>query len=786
MPSLTTVTCGFLLGLLIPVSLSAAIRTLLAISSLSVGLLLAAARGREIPPILALLAPGLVGLASLMAGLAVGSPARAPPVVAPAGLARMLVSVEEVSHTQGGQGRSRARVLEGKRLEDGVVIPTGLRVTVLPDALPEGASVEIVARLSPRVPFRNPSPHTALASARATQAYAILVGADAARVVEHHWPARVLWACRQALRARLDASLPPDVAAVARALTLGDPDALSENEQAEVRASGLAHVFAVSGMHVSLLAGLLVLGLMRVFAAVYPIASRYDTGRIAHAVGIPLALGIGAFTGAAPSGVRAALTSAFSWSLTAAGRRPDPAAVTGATCLAFAAVAPSEAMRPAFLLSIAATAAIVSMVHAQQRSLRQLVAAAVQLSLRTSLATAPIVLWTFGTLPVWGVIANLLFVPVGSALLVLSVLHALVGCVCPPASFVTALPLELASRGFLSGCAWFAAIDPAWTWPVLSDAQGVLGCLAVAFVLFRRRGRLRTVALVICGVGIALAEWRLRMNEKPTGVLRATFLDVGQGDATLIDFPDGRAMLVDGGGSPNGGADPGSRALVPLLAARRRAYLDVVVLSHPHPDHYQGLAAVAEAVSIGEVWDTGQAHAEADRSSTAAEARSWLERARAKGARVRAPPELCDQAHRFGEAVVQVQWPCPAYDPGSDPNDNSFVLRVRYRQQSLLLSGDIEAHAEAALVQSRRELRATVLKVPHHGSATSSGPAFLRAVSPKLAVISAGLVNRFGHPHADVLHRLQASGARVIELGRAGGTLVTTDGRTLELESWAR
>jgi competence protein ComEC len=301
-------------------------------------------------------------------------------------------------------------------------------------------------------------------------------------------------------------------------------------------------------------------------------------------------------------------------------------------------------------------------------------------------------------------------------------------------------------------------------------------------ILFVRSRQLQLRLAMVAVIALGALEWHLRRTEQPRDVVRATFVDVGQGDATLIDLPDGRCALIDGGGNPEGGRDPGERALVPLLAARRRSELDLVVLSHPHPDHYQGLSAVLRAVKVKEVWDTGQAEAEAERSGTAAQAKAWLALAAAKGAKVRGPRELCGAPRHFGAAELSVLWPCPAYDSGYDPNDNSLVVRLAFKKHVMLFAGDVEAHAEAGLVALGSGLRANVLKVPHHGSATSSGEAFVRAVSPQLSVISAGAANRFGHPSPDVVARLKEAGSKVIELSRAGGTIITSDGAALRME----
>jgi ComEC/Rec2-related protein len=660
--SLVAVACAFLLGLLVPAPCSALNSALgrggLALAALAFGLLLAAAPGLRVPALIHRAGSWLVAPAAFAAGLAVGSPSSESLPIPPAGLARLWVVVDDVSHLEPAppaaagvakqqlrRGLSRARVLRGHRLHDGAPVRAGTRLVVAPHALPEGATLQLVATLRPRVPFRNLSPHSELPSARAAHTHALLPGPDAYHVEQHPWHARLIWLGRSAMRQRLDDTLASDVAGVARALTLGDPASVSPADQADVRSSGLSHVFAVSGMHVTLLAGFVVLALRRCLVCVYPLAARFDSRRLAAGLGVPCAIFIGAFTGAAPSGMRAALTSALAWVLYAMGRRPAPAAVCALASLGFAAVWPGEALRPAFLLSIAATSAIVAAPQPPLATLGEALAAAARLSLRTSVATAPIVLWTFGSLPVVGVLANLLLVPVGSLLLVLAVLHALVACLLPSFASWTAWPLELTSGAFLRGCAWFAELDPELLIPVLSDAQGALLVIAVCIVLFvQRRRRYYWLTLGALVLAFAAAEWNLRRTERPHGVLRASFLDVGQGDATLLDLPDGRCMLSDGGGNPQGGADPGARAIVPLLRARRRSHIDVIVLSHPHPDHYGGLSAVLDAVSVGEVWDSGQADAEAEQSGTSRQALDWLTRARAKGTRVLGPRELCVRA----------------------------------------------------------------------------------------------------------------------------------------------
>jgi competence protein ComEC len=257
------------------------------------------------------------------------------------------------------------------------------------------------------------------------------------------------------------------------------------------------------------------------------------------------------------------------------------------------------------------------------------------------------------------------------------------------------------------------------------------------------------------------------------------FLDVGQGDAALIQTADGATMLIDAGGSMEGGPDPGAASVLPVLSALRITRLDVVVMSHPHPDHYGGLQAVLSALPVGELWDTGQAEAEGTQG-----AQRIVELALRLGVRVRRPRDLCRAPVSLGGARMAVLAPCPAFDEAYGANDNSFVLRLEHGQRSLLFTGDVETPAEARLVQQHGSaLRSDVLKVAHHGSRTSSTAAFLAAVKPALAVVSAGRANGFGHPHAEVEARLVRAG-RLLRTDKVGGVRVWSDGQRLRVTAF--
>lgn len=670
-----------------------------------------------------------------------------------------------------GHGREPSAVVEvrsGRLLASGEALPWRARLAVRGLDAPTGTQVTLVARAHPQVTFHNPTPHPAWPG-RGVDGRARLVGAARIDELAPLWQ-QAAHHVRTKLRAALGATLSDETSGLARALLLGEASALRAETREAVRGAGLSHVLAVSGLHVTLLAGMFVLLLQQALLRVTALAARLEVGRLARAAGVPFALSYALLVGEAPSAWRAALTASLAWGLAALGRRAHPAAVAAGAALLCALIRPDDLGRPGFVLSILATAALVSRTDPSG----SWTATGLAVSGRTMIATAPFVLWTFGQVPVVGLLANLVMVPLaGAVLLPLAALHGLVALSMRPLAHASGPLVEAVAGAFIAGSSVFATVPLGHDLPPPDLAQGAVVGLAALGVLALRSWRARIAVVLVASLALAGAELWLRRRERPTEQLRVTFLDVGQGDGALVDLPDGRLMVVDAGGALHGGLDPGAHALAPLLRARRRSRIDVLVVSHPHPDHYGGMGALLDAFEIGEVWDTGQGEDENAEGAYAA----LLGRARAAGALVLGPDELCGSVRRFGAAEARVVWPCPAYDPGLGPNDNSLVVELRHAGRRVLFTGDVEVEAEAALLSVLQPV--DVLKVAHHGSRTSSAEPLLHALTPHIAVASMGRHNQFGHPHAEVWERLLNAIACPYRTDQDGGVTVwiEPDGR---------
>ena len=260
------------------------------------------------------------------------------------------------------------------------------------------------------------------------------------------------------------------------------------------------------------------------------------------------------------------------------------------------------------------------------------------------------------------------------------------------------------------------------------------------------------------------------------GILRMVFLDVGQGDSTLIEFPDHRFMLVDAGGLAGAGFDIGERVVTPSLLALGGRSIDTLVLTHGDPDHIGGAPAVLRHFSPHQIWEgiPVPPHAGLREVASAARTSSVLWRT----------VQAADREVAGGAEIRVLHPPIPDWERQRVRNEDSIVLEIRFGDVSILLPGDIGREAEQRLTSHLATAPITIVKAPHHGSATSSTQSFIDALHPAAVIFSAGRGNRFGHPAPVVVSRYRAANAVIFRTDEDGAIVLDTDGRSVEMRTW--
>jgi len=585
------------------------------------------------------------------------------------------------------------------------------------------------------------------------------------------------WIDALALRSQnfITASIPePDQRGVVLALATGGQQEIAPALNAAYSRAGVSHILSVSGFHVGVVVAVWVFGLRWLLLRWEWLSLRIDVRRSTLLTALPAMLLYLVFTGGAPATARSVLMLTAVviaiWSEREVDSLDALLLAGFLLLLGDAGVLFDLSFQLSFLalwgllvltpLLVAPFEQVIS--RGWQRTLLLFCAA----SLAAVLATMAPVLGVFHQVSFTGILSNVVVVPLlGYGATVLATAAMPLQFLMPGlATVLLKLSgwLVLCSNNFIL---WISRL------PVLhSFSAGPLDLLATVLLLailsFVQSARTKGIAVSLLMAGLMLVH--LWPDAAPDGKMRIAFLSVGQGDATLIKLADGRTLLVDGGGYlRDSGKDFGERYLVPALHRLKVKQIDLMVLTHPHPDHLGGLPAVAEQFRVKEFWQ-GASTGPSDsyqRLIGALNSQNTALRIVKKG----------DRAQLAKELVLSVVAPEEGAEAEGGDNDDSLVLHLQQSSFSALLMGDAGFPVEDMLLRDGIG-EITLLKVGHHGSRYATSEQFLAGISPRAAVISVGAGNTFGLPTEETIARIRQQRAALYRTDQQGTILVETDG----------
>jgi competence protein ComEC len=584
------------------------------------------------------------------------------------------------------------------------------------------------------------------------------------------------------------ASVPDDnVSSVLTALLIGDQKRIPSELAAAYTRAGVNHILSVSGFHVGIIAYFIVTSTLLLATRSEKLALRFNLRRLVLLLTVPAMLLYLLLTGSAPATARSVIMLATFVLALCAERETDPVNALLLSAFLLLAIHPPTLFEVSFQLSFLALWGIVVFVpptmnrigeikHGWLRSLLQFVAA----SCAASFATAVPVLFIFNQASLNGILSNFLIVPLLGYGAVLSGFCA-----------VPFIYLYKPTAGLLLGCAAKLVLFSNWLielfarFPVM-QFYGITALDMLMFILFMSACtfvRHRWAKLFLCAVlpGIAVTS-HLFAPSVADGRLHITMLSVGQAESLLVRLPDGSTLLVDGGGYlHDNGRDFGERTLAPALFKLGVRRIDELLLTHSHPDHVGGLPYIARMIPVGRFWE-----------SVAGGGGDGYDQLRvtlgAKQVAVR-PLAAGDNVDLSGGVKLQVLSPHRAIQLAGSAvdemgmNEDSLVFRLVYGSFSVLFTGDAGFPAELHMLADAADLKATVLKVGHHGSRYSTSETFLDHVHPSAALISAGHNNRFGLPAPQTIAHLARRGIQIYRTDLDGTIELISDGNSWSIST---
>ena len=602
---------------------------------------------------------------------------------------------------------------------------------------------------------------------------------------------------RNHIRDFLEKKAPPPCSGVLEALVLGEQGNIPEEVKEHFILTGTAHLLAISGDQFGIVAFLSFSLLIWILKRSEFLLLSLSVRKWAAGLTIPCIVLYGFIAGGGISVIRAMIMLITFLLSILFGRERNLLHTLALAAFLILLFSPPSLFDVSFQLSFLAVLSILYMVP---RTLQGLHQERISIPLRTPLrkkiwdylklsllatgvailGTAPFVVLHFNRVSPIGFVTNLFVIPwVGFLIVPLSLIASIFSFFFSPLAnlllsidgFITLILLKV-----LSVLASIPFASLFISTPTIFEM--ILFYLLLLSVVHLKKGKgVRYLFIGLCvAFALDLTFWSVRgLFQKD---LTLTFIDVGQGDSILVEFPKGKRMLIDGGGLYEDRFDIGKNVIAPLLWKKKIHRLDYLVLTHPDPDHLKGLNFIASHFSIGQFWDNGL------RSDS--EFYSQLEETLIrKGVDRFSLSEKTSQKMINGVQISFLNPPgkVESHKVGRNTsffNNHSLVLKLQFKNIRVLLAGDIEREVENRLMREGYELRADILKIPHHGSASSSTPLFIERVNPRCAILSVGERNIGRLPHPEVLKRYEDLGSRIYRTDRHGAITIITNGETVK------
>jgi len=608
---------------------------------------------------------------------------------------------------------------------------------------------------------------------------------------------------RDHIRDFLEREARPLTAGIFKALVLGEQGDIPEEVKEHFIVTGIAHLLAISGDHLGIVALLSFSLLIWILKRSEFLLLTIDVKKWAAALTLPCLLLYTFIAGGGISVIRATIMVITFFLSILFNRERNLLHTLALAAFLILIFSPPSLFDVSFQLSFIAVLSILYLVPRILKSLKwedifflpniswkKNILKYILLSFLVTgvaiLGTAPLVALHFNRFSLIGFFTNLFFIPwVGFIIVPLSLIASLFSFFFSPLAILLIHINNWIALILLKVVAFFASIPHASLFvstPTVFEI--ILFYLLLFSVIHLQKGKkIRYLFVGLCLVFVFdLTFWNLKDSFQKD--LRLTFIDVGQGDSILIEFPRGKKMLIDGGGLYEDHFDIGKNVIAPFLWKKKIRKIDTLVLTHPDPDHLKGLNFIASQFSIGQFWDNGSQ----TESEPYLQLREILNEKEIQTQSIyeETPPQIVN-----GVAISFLNPPAPNKIQRRDRNlwnlnNSSLVMKLRFKNVSILLTGDIEKEAEEQILKKGFPLKADILKIPHHGSSSSSSPLFLNKVNPTYAILSVGERNIGKLPHPEVLRRYEQLGSRIFRTDRHGAITVVTDGEAIEVKTFLK